>query len=57
MCYHDINEIIDMWEDHHEDGNKFREQAIYYHRFLIVIYGLYVVLVLMFLLYNLIDYI
>ena len=54
MCYHDINDIIDMWEERHEDDNKFREQVIYYHRFVILIYGLYAVLVLLFLLYNLI---
>ena len=52
MCYHDINDIIDMWEERHEDDNKFREQVIYYHRFVILIYGLYAVLVLLFLLYK-----
>ena len=54
MCYNDIGDIIDMWEEHREDDGKFREQVIYYHRFITAIYGMYVVLVLLFLLYNLI---
>jgi hypothetical protein len=55
MCIPDIHEIAEMWNEHHEDGNKFREQLIYYRQVSIVIYGCAVLYVFLILLYQQFD--
>ena len=52
MCIHDIHEIAEMWNECHEDGNKFREELIYYRRVSIAIYACAVLFVLLILLYK-----
>ena len=38
MCYNDIEDIADMWDEHHEDDNKLRKDLIYYRQVFTSIY-------------------
>lgn len=51
MCYYDIEEIADMWEEHHEDNNKLRKDLIYCRQVFTFIYAIASIICLLILMY------